>query len=150
MDKRERQDHILELLERNRIDSQEQLLDLLAAEDVVTAQSTLSRDLRELGVVKGPDGYLPPPPGAAGSSRLETIARDLGARVRSIDAGGTTAVFRTEHPDDATALARRLDAGELPRVLAAVACDRTVLVVTRSRTDAADIVRQWRGAVRLP
>lgn len=150
MDKRERQNRILDVLQRNRIDSQEQLLDLLAAEEVVTAQSTLSRDLREMAVVKGPEGYRVPPPGAAGSSRLQTIARDLGARVRSIDAGGTVVVLRAERTDDATALARRFDAGELPRVVAAVAYDRTVLVVTRSTTDAAELVREWRGATRLP
>jgi arginine repressor len=110
----------------------------------------LSRDLRELAVVKGPEGYRVPPPGSAGSGRLQAMARDLGARVRSIDVGGTIVVLRTDHPEDATVLARRFDASQLPRVVAAVANDRTVLVITRSTTDAAEIAREWRGASRLP
>ena len=50
-DKRGRQQRILELLAHNRIQSHEQLQDLLLAEDMACSQTTLSRDLRELGVV---------------------------------------------------------------------------------------------------
>jgi transcriptional regulator of arginine metabolism len=53
------------------IASQEQLAEVLLASGVEATQATLSRDLRELGVMKGPGGYVlpaqlptPPPPRA--------------------------------------------------------------------------------------
>ncbi len=59
-DKRQRQQRIREILARNEIHSQDQLQDLLSAESIRTTQATLSRDMRELGAVKGSGGYTLP------------------------------------------------------------------------------------------
>ncbi|HEU4787213.1 MAG TPA: hypothetical protein VFS57_07400, partial [Gemmatimonadaceae bacterium] len=52
--KRERQQAIVRLIGSSQISSQEDLKRLLAAEGLVVTQATLSRDLRDLGVVRAP------------------------------------------------------------------------------------------------
>jgi len=132
--KRARQQRIVELLAHNHIESQEQLQALLLAEDLACSQTTLSRDLQELGVIKGTDGYRTPASGFAENS-LARLARELAPRLRAADAGGSTAVLRPRDAD-AAALARTVDAAGLPQVIASVACDGLVLVLTRTPADA--------------
>lgn len=149
MKKRERQTHIIEVLERNRIDSQEQFVDLLAAEGIMTAQSTLSRDLRELGVVKGPGGYEAPRRDRSGPAALRQMVRTYANRLDSVDSGGSIVVLRTKDAAVADELARRVEELSLLRVVAAVSVAGTVLVLTRSAVDARELVRQWKSASRL-
>jgi len=132
--KRARQQRIVELLAHNRIESQEQLQALLLAEDLACSQTTLSRDLQELGVIKSTDGYRAPNGGFAEDS-LARLARELAPRLRAADAGGSTAVLRPRD-GDAAVLARAIDASSLPQVIASVACDGLVLVLTRTPADA--------------
>ncbi len=132
--KRARQQRIVELLVHNRIESQEQLQALLLAEDLACSQTTLSRDLQELGVIKGADGYRAPN-GEFAEDSLARLARELAPRLRAADAGGSTAVLRPRD-GDAAALARAIDASGLPQVIASVACDGLVLVLTRTPADA--------------
>ena len=56
-----RQARIVEIISREQVRSQTELLGLLEAEGIETTQATLSRDLDELGAVKlrGADGGLP-------------------------------------------------------------------------------------------
>ena len=57
IDKPARQQRIREILARNEIHTQDQLHGLLAAERISITQATLSRDLRDIGAVRRPDGY---------------------------------------------------------------------------------------------
>jgi len=128
--KRARQQRIVELLSHNRIESQEQLQALLLAEDLTCSQTTLSRDLQDLGVIKGADGYRAPG-GVFAEDSLVRLARALAPRLRAADAGGSTVVLRPQ-ASDATSLARAIDAAGLPQVIASLACDGVVLVLTRA------------------
>ena len=132
--KRGRQQRIVELLAHNRIESQEQIQGLLLAEDLACSQTTLSRDLQELGVVKGADGYRTPS-GGFGENTLARLARELAPRLRAAEAGGNIAVLRPRE-SDASSLARAIDTAGLPQVIAGVACDGVVLVVTHTPADA--------------
>jgi transcriptional regulator of arginine metabolism len=132
--KRARQQRIVELLAHNQIESQEQLQGLLLAEDLACSQTTLSRDLQELGVVKSADGYRAPG-GAFGENALARLVRELAPRLRSADAGGSIVVLRPLE-SDAASLARAIETAGLPQVIASVACDGVVLVVTRTPADA--------------
>jgi len=132
--KRARQQRIVELLAHNQIESQDQLQGLLLAEDLTCSQTTLSRDLQELGVVKDTDGYRAPG-GAFGETALARLARELAPRIRAADAGGSIVVLRPLE-SDAASLARAIDMAGLPQVVAGVACDGVVLVVTRTPADA--------------
>ena len=149
--KRARQQRIVGILAHNQIENQEQIQQLLLAEGLVCSQTTLSRDLRELGVVKSEDGYRVPG-GVVGENALARLAREFAPRLRGADAGGSIAVLRPRE-SDASALARAIDAAGLPQVVASVACDGVVLVVARTPADARRLAsalarrrsRRWRG-----
>ncbi len=112
-----RQARIVEIVSREQVRSQTELLSLLEAEGIETTQATLSRDLDELGAVKlrGADGGIPvyviPDDGSpvrgieGGTGRL---ARLLGELLVSADASGNLAVLRTP-PGAAHYLASALD-----------------------------------------
>jgi transcriptional regulator of arginine metabolism len=149
--KRGRQQRIVEILAHNQIENQEQIQQLLLAEGLICSQTTLSRDLRELGVVKDADGYRVPD-AVAGDNALARLARELAPRLLGADAGGSIAVLRPRERD-ASALARAIDTAGLPQVVASVACDGAVLVVARTPADARRLAsalagrrsRRWRG-----
>ena len=57
MNKTYRQGQILRLIKNRKLHTQDQLAHELAAQGIAATQVTLSRDIRELGLVKTPDGY---------------------------------------------------------------------------------------------
>jgi transcriptional regulator of arginine metabolism len=134
-----RQARIVEIVSREQVRSQTELLGLLEAAGIETTQATLSRDLDELGAIKlrGADGGIPvyviPDDGSpvrgveGGTGRL---AKLLGELLVSSDASGNLAVLRTP-PGAAQFLASALDKVGLPDVLGTIAGDDTLLVVSR-------------------
>lgn len=125
---------IIDLLTVGPVPSQEELRAGLASRGVRVTQATLSRDLRELGCVKGPAGYqladgpaMPPANGAAPRS-------DAAARyVTAVELAGTLVVVRTG-PGQANAVAAEFDAAQTERlgVLGTIAGDDTVFVACRT------------------
>lgn len=122
---------VRELLTSYDVPSQAALAELLAERGIVVDQSTLSRDLRELGVVKAARGYALP-------DALHELAAPNDVAQRWADAarqwllGATPAqnllVLRTP-PGGAQALGVALDAAHHPAIVGTVAGDDTVLVV---------------------
>lgn len=147
-DKERRHRHILDALARNRIDSQDELQDLLRVEGLETTQSTLSRDLRELGVVKGSSGYRPPDRPASGAERLPALRRAIERRIRSVDWGGNLVVLETDDPRDAVDVASRIRRARLHQTVSALAAESSVLVVARTQAYAREIVRALRDRPR--
>ena len=144
-DRTRRQRWIAQLIEKGHVENQEQLQTLLAERSVRVAQATLSRDLRELGVVKGPSGYALPGAGgngtngthaAPGGRMLEDALRTFLLRA---DRGGNLVVLGTA-PGHAQALALAIDRAELPGVLGTVAGDDTVFVAARSQRAARELL----------
>jgi transcriptional regulator of arginine metabolism len=132
---------IAQLIERGHVENQEQLQSLLAERSVRVAQATLSRDLRELGVVKGPAGYaLPGTVSAApGAADERALAESLGALLLRAQRGGNLVVLNTG-PGHAQALALAIDRAELAGVLGTVAGDDTVFVAARSERAARELL----------
>lgn len=141
-DKHRRHDRVLALLRKGGVASQEQLASLLRAEGIRVTQATLSRDLHELGVMKGPTGYIlpgherPPPPNGDLERALRTMM--LGG-----ESGGNLAVLRTG-PGRASALALEIDRASLRPVLGTVAGDDTIFIATRSTRDAAKVLTTFK------
>jgi len=142
-----RQQRILELIARNRVESQEQLLDLLQAEGVECAQSTVSRDLRELGLYKTEAGYRARHAAGAAPAALERLAGEVGPRILAVEAAGNLAVVRPA-PGEGAPTARAVEAAGLPQVVAALHCDDAVLIVARSPADARRVAAALRRAAR--
>ena len=124
---------ILELVRNNRVPSQETLRELLAARGVEVAQATLSRDIRELGLVKVPDddagsAYVVPP---HVTDPTPTLARLLPALYLGSDGVGNLLLLKTL-TGGAQPIAVALDWEEWPEVVGTVAGDDTILLILRS------------------
>jgi len=145
--KARRQHLIVRLLAQYEVTSQEQLVDLLAAEGVSATQATVSRDLEEIGAVKV---RVP------GVERLvyavaelprdqvapaEHLRRVLGEWVVEVSSSLNLVVLRTP-PGSAHVVASALDRSGLDGALGTVAGDDTLLVIADEETGGAVLARQ--------
>jgi len=125
MNKTFRQGQILKLIRTKRIVTQEDLAqELSEGFGIQTTQVTLSRDVRELGLLKTPEGYRQVT-ASAGGPDLATVAIEF---LRDARVAQNLIVLRTS-PGNANALAVALDNAELPEVVGTLAGDDTILVV---------------------
>jgi transcriptional regulator of arginine metabolism len=150
-----RREAIRRLIAERAVRSQKELGRLLRARGVAAAQPTLSRDIRELGLLKGPGGYSAPetvspaPPAASASiahRRLQTFERLVNDFVLSVEAAGTLVVLRTP-PADAQPVALAIDAAALDGVIGTIAGDDTIFLATGSADQAEDLARRFREAI---
>lgn len=123
-----------------KVRSQEQLGALLAAANCIASQGTISRDLRDLGVLKGADGYSLPGPGESRATPPKELQRAVRERLLSADRAGSIVVLRTA-PGHASALAVEVDRARPEGVVGTVAGDDTVFVAAASPAKAARIAR---------
>jgi transcriptional regulator of arginine metabolism len=128
--KRARQAKILETVGKRPVRSQEELSSLLKREGVRVTQSTLSRDIRELGLVKVRGEYRVP--GAARSAPPDDqVRRAFTQFVVQTGLSGNLVMVKTA-PGNAHSVGVVLDAAQWPEVLGTVAGDDTVFVLLRS------------------
>lgn len=125
---------ILRLVRERRIPNQDALKQALSAEGVDVGQATLSRDIRELGLVKQGDPaggafYTVPAEAPVGPD----LAAVLGTWLLGVDGVGPLMVLQTRS-GGAGAVAAALEQAGWTEVLGAVAGMGTVLVVTRSES----------------
>jgi transcriptional regulator of arginine metabolism len=126
MNKTFRQGQILKLIRSRNVLTQEDLArELKNAFGIQTTQVTLSRDIRELGLVKTPEGYQQLSAASLAGPEFATVAADFLQDVRMAQ---NLVVLRTS-PGNANALAVALDNEELPEVVGTIAGDDTILVV---------------------
>lgn len=126
MDKRKRQGEILRLIRESDVASQEGLRKALKKAGMEVTQATLSRDLKELGVVKAV--------GARGTYKYSVPGKST-RLIQRMDASGNLVVVKTE-AGTAAAAAYRVDALNDPLILGSVAGEDTVLVVLSEDADA--------------
>jgi len=137
MNKSFRHGQILKLIRTRRIVTQEELAQALAETvDVRTTQVTLSRDIRELGLVKTQEGYRQV--SAPSGPDLATIAAEFLFDVRQAQ---NLIVLKTS-PAHASSVAVALDAEELPDIVGTLAGDDTVLVITPDASAASKLREQ--------
>lgn len=132
MSRKKRHDQIREIVQRFRISSQEDLRERLGERGFDVAQATLSRDIRELRLIKVPDAegghhYTLPPETWDSTPPLVRLLPTL-----FVGAEGTRnlLVVRTL-AGGAQAIAEALDWEEWPEVLGTLAGDDTILVILR-------------------
>src|SRR5436309_6140260 len=135
----ERQRLIASLVARKRIGTQFELLDALAAAGCRVTQATVSRDIRELGLVKAVDP-LGRPRYVLQERRTKvdpraTLTSILGQFGHRVTVAQNLLVLQSEL-GSAPAIARALDRIEHPLVVGTLAGDDTVLVIARSSDDA--------------
>jgi transcriptional regulator of arginine metabolism len=149
--KHQRQHRIAKLLESQPVTNQVQLVDLLADEGIVATQTTVSRDLEELGAIKvrlpgGESAYalaeIPIQQIVSG----EHLRRVLGDWVVDIAASGNLVVLRTP-PGCAHVVASALDRSAMTGLLGTVAGDDTVLLVVAEEEGGTVMVERLQAMV---
>jgi transcriptional regulator of arginine metabolism len=123
---------ILDLIVRESILTQEDLVDRLAQSGLNVTQATLSRDIKELGLIKTAEGYSTPAE-LGGESTAPTISLShlLREFVVDIKEAQNLLVIRTT-AGSAQPVAASLDAEQWSEMLGTLAGDDTILVVTSS------------------
>ena len=157
-----RQQLMIDLLGRNAVRSQGDLVDLLDAQGVVATPSTVSRDLVELDAVRvrnqnGTLVYAVPAEGgdrtpraaedsAAAHNRLQRLSREL---LVSAVASANLVVLRTP-PGAAQFLASAIDHVAQPDLLGTIAGDDTVLLICRDPRGGNEIAQRFTTLADLP
>jgi transcriptional regulator of arginine metabolism len=142
--KSRRQAVILELVDREPLHSQEILRRRLKQRGFDTTQATISRDIKELGLVKraGDGAYQRPGLDTANPETVLTALERAAAEfVHAIDRVQQLVIVRTG-PGQAQTLAFALDRARLPDVVGTIGGDDTILVIARGARGAAALVKQ--------
>jgi transcriptional regulator of arginine metabolism len=135
-----RRQAIKDILAQRPVTRQSQFVDLLQAEGIEATQSSVSRDLRELGIAKLDNGY-----GRIQQQTLTTAVADVPSGfVRDVlTAGSSLTVIRT-----ATGAAQRvalfLDRSDWPEIVGTVSGDDTIFVATRNGQDQRQLLSRLR------
>jgi transcriptional regulator of arginine metabolism len=127
MNKRFRQGQILKIIRGRSVHTQEELAEALEAEKIQATQVTLSRDIRELGLVKTAEGYreitaLEEP------ADVDEARRAVQEFLTDVRQAQNLLVLKTD-PGNASSLAAALDRAAWPEVVGTLAGDDTVLVI---------------------
>ena len=134
MSKSFRQGQILKLVHAKSIYTQDELAQELKKLGITATQVTLSRDIRELGLAKTPEGYRQITASEAGPA-LETLAAEFLLDVRLAQ---NLIVLKTS-PGHANSVAVALDDGEWPEVVGTLAGDDTILVIAADNATAESV-----------
>lgn len=131
--KQQRQNTILQLIGSHQIASQEELKRLLAERGLVVTQATLSRDLRDLGIVRAPTEagsryLLPEMVSDEAKPSIDILLPQLFSR---IDGVSELIVLHTL-PSGAQPIAEAIDSEGWPEVMGTLAGENTILIVCRS------------------
>lgn len=125
MTKSYRQGQILNLIRSQPIGTQEELAHALAKLGIRVTQVTLSRDIREMGLVKGPQGYREPDRIMAESEETGNLQRTVEDFVLDVRTAQNLLIIKTA-PGNAQPVARALDRAGWPELLGTLAGDDTV------------------------
>ena len=142
----ERQGAILRLVQEQRLTTQEEVAEALRERGFDAVQTTISRDIAQLGLMKvrDADGRLVYAlPGAADLDRLSELTSALRRWATTLAASGNLLVIQTP-PGHANALARAIDQARLPDVLGTIAGDDTITVIASEGVTGATIERELR------
>lgn len=133
MSSRDRQRTILELIHAGEYSTQAELSEALRAQGFDAVQTTISRDIRDLGLVKvrtGSGRLAYAPPGSADPERDRRLRSALREWALGFEPTGSLLVITTPS-GYANALARALDESGHPRIAGTVAGDNTIFVAAR-------------------
>ncbi len=146
MNKYERQGAILRIVQEQSLSTQSELVEALRSQGIDAVQTTVSRDIHQLGLVKTrtADGRLVYAlPGAADLDRLNELTSALRRWSLSIEATDTLVIVKTP-AGYATPLADAIDAAGLADVAGTVAGENTIFVAPRAGFSGADLAELLR------
>lgn len=145
-----RHQKIREIIENRVVQTQEELADMLRNEGIDVTQATVSRDIKELMLIKIPSGDgnykygFPPDQNVIYSpSRMERLFRDS---VTGIDFSENLIIIRSL-PGTAQYIASTVDNAHWPEILGTVAGDDTVLVIVKPKEMVQDVMSRFKNLI---
>lgn len=149
--KQARQAALLRLLRHRSVASQQEIVALMQAQGYEVTQASVSRDLRELGLVKAAGRYMPLARVRRRGGRLRSADGPLHELITEVDAAGAHLVVIRTPVGAASAVAVELDRRRLPGVVGTVAGDDTIFAAVRSRAAQGRLValvKSWMSGPR--
>ena len=148
--KYKRQSRIIKIVKSMPVHTHEELIEILKNDGFKVTQATVSRDIKELGLIK-----VPSSDGTSVYSVPETAKENTAARVemvsesiKQVTAAMHTIVINT-YPGMASAVAAALDSSLKADTLGSIAGDDTVLVVTHSPENALELERKIKTVFKM-
>ena len=151
MIKNARQQKILEIIEAYDIDTQDAMIEKLYEAGISATQTTISRDIRELKLVKGMSAkgvYKYILPETKKGNNIPVLNSALTESVVRIEAAENIVVVKT-FPGMANALAVCVDSLEKPHIVGSVAGDDTILLVVRNADVAREVAKELKEAFNV-
>ena len=148
--KAKRQALIREIVENQSIQTQEKLADALREHGMVVTQATVSRDIKEMHLLKvlsEEGGYRYATMDKSEQGMNERLIRMLSDSVVDMSSANNLIVIHTL-PGSAHVAGEAVDSLRWPEVLGTIAGDNTILVIVRSNEDVDAVLRRFRGIVR--
>jgi transcriptional regulator of arginine metabolism len=145
MNRNERHAAILRLVHEQPLSTQTELADALRREGHEVVQTTVSRDIHELGLIKvrhasGRLVYAFPEDGAYSEELSEALTR----WALTVEASGNLVVMTTPY-GYASALAQAVDVARHPHIAGTIAGENTVLLVSREPLTGAELAEELRS-----
>lgn len=142
--KYKRQGQILKIIKSKKIKTHEQLIEELNKSGFSVTQATVSRDIKEMGLIKAPDpedgSMYAMASGISGEGKPINIFSDA---VRDIECALHTVVIKT-YPGMASAVAASVDSAMHNDFLGSIAGDDTLLIIASDEEKASDIMEKLR------
>ena len=135
---------ILDLVSRGGVDSQESLQKALGKLGFSVGQATLSRDIKQLNLVKGGQGYVAAPHSKTAEEDLPSMMNLVRQFVVEVTEAQNLLVIKTTI-GSAQPVAAALDGTGWPEVIGSIAGDDTVLIVTADKKKAEALARRIRA-----
>jgi transcriptional regulator of arginine metabolism len=145
-----RQSQILELIDREAVSSQEGLRQKLQEQGITATQATVSRDLKELGLVKraGDGAYVRPGAERSSAAQLDgQLKRAVQTLARSLERIDALLIVRTDR-GQAQGLAEWIDRARLPEVAGTIGGDDTILLICRGEVAATAVEKRLAEMVK--
>lgn len=150
-----RRDEILKLVQERPVRSQDELARFLSLRGFSVAQPTLSRDIKDLGLVKTPAGYaVPAEPSTSGGAREgaearweQKLSRVFHSSVLSVVQAASLVVVKTP-PAQAHPVARVMDEAPAPCWAGTIAGDDTIFIATESPSAAERLAERLSGYLK--
>lgn len=141
---------ILEIIESQNIETQEELAEQLKRHGVRVTQATVSRDIKELRLLKvlsENGGYKYATAERAEQGISDRFIRIFSESVLSMATANNMIVIRTLSAS-ANAAAEAIDSLKWPEILGTLAGDNTILVIVQSDEDVQPVLTKFKGLVR--
>ncbi len=145
-----RHDLILDIIDKKDIETQEELAAELKARGVKVTQATVSRDIKELRLLKvlsENGGYKYATAERAEKGMSERFIRILAESVMSIESAVNLIVIKTISAS-AQAAAEAIDSLKWPELLGTIAGDNTILVIARSEEAVESVVSRFHALIK--